>query len=103
MFVALGASGHTGHVVAKKLLSAGQKVRVVGRSADRLQNLAREGAEVSVADATGGPALTKVFKGADAAYVMIPPAPTSNDYRGNQDRVSDAIATAVQNAGVKNV
>jgi uncharacterized protein YbjT (DUF2867 family) len=34
---------------------------------------------------------------------MIPPNPISNDYRGYQDRVSDAIAAAVRNAGVKNV
>ncbi len=103
MFVVLGASGHTGHVVAKNLLAAGQKVRVVGRSADRLQKLAAEGAETFVADATDAPALTRAFKGAEAAYVLIPPNPTSNEYRAYQDRVSDAIATAVQNAGLKNV
>lgn len=31
------------------------------------------------------------------------PKPTSNGFRAFQDRVSDAIAAAVQNAGVKNV
>lgn len=103
MFVVLGASGHTGDVVARNLLAAGQKVRVVGRSADRLQNLAAKGAEVLVADAADASALTRAFKGAEAAYVLIPPNPTSNDFRAFQDRVSDAIAVAVQNAGVKNV
>jgi uncharacterized protein YbjT (DUF2867 family) len=34
---------------------------------------------------------------------MIPPNPTGKDYRAYQDRVSDAIAAAVRNAGVKNV
>ncbi|MFZ0480791.1 MAG: NmrA family NAD(P)-binding protein [Terriglobales bacterium] len=103
MFVVLGASGHTGQVVAKNLLAAGQKVRVVGRSAERLQSLAGEGAEIFVADATDAPALTRAFKGAEGAYVMVPPELTSNDYRAFQERVSDAIAAAVQNAGVKNV
>ena len=103
MFVVLGASGHTGHVVAKNLLDQGQKVRVVGRSAERLQNLAGKGAEVFVADATDAPALTKAFRGADAAYVLIPPNPTSSDYRASQDRISDAIAAAVQNSGIKRV
>ncbi|MGB9233342.1 MAG: NAD(P)H-binding protein, partial [Terriglobales bacterium] len=101
MYVVLGASGHTGHVVAKNLLSAGQKTRVVGRSADRLQNLAAKGAEISVADATDAPALTKAFRGADAAYVLIPPNITAGNVRAYQDRVSDAIAAAIQNAGVK--
>lgn len=103
MYVVLGASGHTGQVVAKNLLARRQKVRAVGRSADRLQNLAAKGAEVFVADLTDAPALTKAFKGADSAYVMIPPNPASNEYRTYQGRVSDAIATAVQNAKIKNV
>jgi uncharacterized protein YbjT (DUF2867 family) len=103
MFVVLGASGHTGLVVAQKLLAAGKKVRVVGRGADRLRSLATAGAEIAVANVTDAPALTKVFKGAEAAYVLLPPEPTSNDYRAFQDRVSDGIATAVQNSGGKNV
>src|ERR1019366_5527975 len=103
MFVVLGASGHTGHVVANNLLARGQKVRVVGRSADRLQSLAAKGAEVSVADATDAPAPTKALRGADAAYVLVPPELSGSNYRAFQDRVSDAIAASVENAGVKNV
>ena len=103
MYVVLGASGHTGHVVAKNLLERGQKVRVVGRNAERLQNHAAKGAEVFVADATDGPALTKAFRDADAAYVLIPPESTSNNYRAFQDRVSDAVAASLENAGIKKV
>jgi uncharacterized protein YbjT (DUF2867 family) len=103
LYVVLGASGNTGHVVAKNLLARGQKVRVVGRNAAHLQPLAAEGAEIFIGDATDASALTKAFYQADSAYVMIPPNNTSNDFRAFQDRVSDAIAAAVRNAGVKNV
>ena len=103
MYVVLGASGHTGRAVADNLLDRGQKVRVVGRNAERLQDYTARGAEVLIADATDGPALTKAFKGADAAYVLVPPDSTSSNYRAFQDRVSDAIAAAVENAGVKKV
>ena len=103
MYVVLGASGNTGHVVSKNLLARGQKVRVVGRNAAHLQPLAAEGAEIFIGDATDASALTKAFYQADAAYVMIPPNPTSNDVRAYQDRVSDAIVAAVRNAGVRNV
>jgi uncharacterized protein YbjT (DUF2867 family) len=103
MYVVLGASGNTGHAVAKNLLARGQKVRVVGRNAARLQPLVAEGAEIFIGDATDAAALTKAFHGADSAYVMIPPDPASNDFRAFQDRVGDAIATAVKNAGVNNV
>jgi len=103
MYVVLGASGNTGHVVAKNLLARGQKVRVVGRNAAHLQPLAAEGAEIFIGDATDASALTKAFYQADSAYDMIPPDPTSNDFHAFQDRVSDAIAAAVRNAGVRNV
>ena len=103
MHVVLGATGHTGHVVAEHLLGRGEKVRVVGRSGERLQPLAAQGAEVLIGDATDAPTLTKAFRGADSAYVMLPPDLTSNNFRAVQDRVSDAIAAAIQNAGVKNV
>jgi uncharacterized protein YbjT (DUF2867 family) len=103
MYVVLGASGNTGNVVAKTLLSHGQKVRVVGRSAERLKSLATEGAEIFVGDVADGPALARAFRGAKAAYVMVPPNPSSNDFRAFQDGVSDAITAAIQNAQVKSV
>jgi uncharacterized protein YbjT (DUF2867 family) len=103
MYVVLGASGNTGHVVAKNLLARGQKVRVVGRNAAHLQPLAAEGAEIFIGDVSDASALTKAFNHADSAYVMIPPNHSSNDLRAFQDRASDAIAAAVRNAGVKNV
>jgi len=52
MYVVLGASGNTGHVVVEHLLNSGKKVRVLGRNADHLQFLAAKGAEIFVADAT---------------------------------------------------
>jgi uncharacterized protein YbjT (DUF2867 family) len=103
MYVVLGASGNTGRVVATNLLGQGQRVRVVGRNAAHLQSLATAGAEVFVGDITDASALSKAFQEADSAYVMIPPNPTSNDFRAYQERTSDAIAAAAQKAGVKNI
>jgi uncharacterized protein YbjT (DUF2867 family) len=103
MHVVLGASGNTGHVVAQNLLARKQKVRVVGRNAAHLQAHAAQGAEVFIADVTDAAALTKAFQNADSAYVLIPPNPTSNDPLAYSERVSDAIASALKNAGVKHV
>jgi uncharacterized protein YbjT (DUF2867 family) len=103
MYVVLGASGHTGHIVANQLLAGGQKVRVVGRNAAHLQPLAAKGAETFIADVTDAATLAQAFRQADSAYVMIPPNTTSNDPLGYSNRVGDAIAAAVQNAGTKNV
>ena len=101
MYVILGASGHTGHVVAKSLLARGQKVRVVGRNAEHLQSLT--GAEITPADATDANALTKAFQDADSAYILLPPNVSSNDYRGYQERATDAITSAVRRAGIRHV
>ena len=103
MYVILGASGNTGHVVAENLLAREQKVRVVGRNAAHLQPFAAKGAEIFIAEVTDAAALTKAFHQADSAYVMIPPNITSNDPLGYSNRVSDAIAAAVQNTETKNV
>jgi uncharacterized protein YbjT (DUF2867 family) len=103
MYVVLGASGNTGHVIATNLLASGQKVRVVGRNAAHLQPLAAKGAETFVADVTDAGALSQAFQQADSAYVMIPPNPTSTDPLGYSNRVSDAIASAVEKAGTRNV
>jgi uncharacterized protein YbjT (DUF2867 family) len=103
MYVVMGASGNTGHVVATNLLARGQKVRVVGRNSAHLQPLTSKGAEPFVADVTDAGALAKAFHEADSVYVMIPPNISSKDPLGHANRVSDAISTAVKNAGTKNV
>lgn len=103
MYIVLGASGNTGHVVASYLLSNNKKVRVVARNADHLQFLAQKGAEVFAADLTDAQALTKAFQGAEAAYVMIPPNVSTNDVSGFQEVVGETITTAIRDSGTKNV
>jgi uncharacterized protein YbjT (DUF2867 family) len=103
MYVVLGASGNTGHIVATNLLARQQKVRVVGRNAAHLQPHAAKGAEIFIGDVTDSAALTKAFQQADSAYVMIPPSLTSSDPLGFEERVSDAITAAARNAEVKNI
>ena len=50
MYVVMGASGNTGHIVASNLLTRGQKVRVIGRNSAHLQPLTSKGADPFVAD-----------------------------------------------------
>ena len=101
MYVVLGASGHTGSVVASSLLLKGEKVRVVGRDVGRLQRFARKGAEAFTADVSDAAALTDAFSNARAAYLMLPPSLTSQDYHADQERESDAIAKAVKESGLR--
>jgi uncharacterized protein YbjT (DUF2867 family) len=101
MYVVLGATGHTGSVIATSLLSKGEKVRVVGRDATRLQRFVRKGAEAFTANVSDAAALAKALTGARAAYLLLPPNITSPDYRADQERESDAIAKAVKESGLR--
>jgi uncharacterized protein YbjT (DUF2867 family) len=101
MYVITGATGNTGNAAAKHLLVQGQKVRVVGRSAERLRPLVAAGAEAFVADVTDAAALSQAFSGADGVYVMIPPNPIATDVLAYRNQVSDAATAAIQKTGVK--
>jgi uncharacterized protein YbjT (DUF2867 family) len=101
MYVVIGATGNTGSVIAAKLLGQGENVRVIGRDGGRLGGLVQKGAEAFVADVADAAALTKAFTGAKGVYAMIPPNPSAPDVSGYQERVSDALATAIKNAGVR--
>lgn len=103
MYVITGATGNTGHIVAKRLLEQGKSVRVIGRSAERLAKLSSLGAEPFVADLADKAALTTAFAGAEAAYLMIPPDFSSADFRAYQDRLTDAMVSAVEQNEVKYV
>src|SRR6202051_467661 len=97
MYVILGASGNTGSIIANSLLSAGKKVRVVGRDAGRLKRFVDRGAEAFTADMSDAAALTKAFTGARAAYLLLPPAKSPEE----QERDSDAVAKAVKESGLR--
>jgi uncharacterized protein YbjT (DUF2867 family) len=97
MYVILGASGNTGSIIANSLLSAGKKVRVVGRDSGRLQRFVDKGAQAFTATVSDAAAITKAFSGARAAYLMLPPAKSQEE----QERDSDAIAKAVRKSGLR--
>lgn len=103
MYAITGATGNSGHVVAENLLKAGRKVRVIGRNAERLQSLTKQGAEPFICDLSDRAALAKAFAGAQGVYAMIPPDETAQDYRGHQDHITDAIAAALTEAKVTHV
>jgi uncharacterized protein YbjT (DUF2867 family) len=96
-YVILGATGNTGSIIADTLLLGRKKVRVVGRDAGKLQRFVRKGAEAFTGDVGDAVALTKAFRGARAAYLLLPPITSRED----QERESDAIAKAVKDSGLR--
>lgn len=103
MFVITGATGNIGSNVAGQLLARGEKVRVIGRTAGRLQWLADKGAEVAVGNLKDAAFVTRAFKGATAVFAMIPPDYSATDFRAYQNEVGASLATAIRNGGVQYV
>jgi uncharacterized protein YbjT (DUF2867 family) len=69
MITVMGATGHTGKKIAAALLKAGEKVRTLGRSENKLAELQTSGADVLAGDTTDAAFLSKAFRGADAVFL----------------------------------
>jgi len=103
MIAVMGASGNTGGRICEQLLRDGERVRALGRSAEKLARFAGGGAEVLTGDAADAAFLTTAFRGADAVYTLLPSDLQSPDYRAKQDREGQAIASAIRDAAVRYV
>lgn len=100
MITLMGATGNTGRKIAEALLKAGERVRALGRSAAKLAELESVGAETRAGDTTNAAFLADAFRGADAAYTLLATDRRAPDYRAQQDREGEAIATAVRDSAV---
>src|ERR1700728_4092561 len=100
MIVITGATGNTGKPAAEALLAKGEKIRVIGRDASKLQPFVQKGAEAAVGSVEDPAFLRKAFQGAQTAYLLIPPEMRTNDYRGYQEKIVAAYAAAIAEAKV---
>lgn len=100
MITVVGATGHTGNEITRLLLDAGEPVRALGRSEHKLAQLAGAGAEPRSGEATDPAFLTAAFRGADAVFTLLPIDPSTPDYHASQNRIGEAIVTAIHDAGV---
>lgn len=103
MYVITGATGNTGHLIAKRLLEQGKKVRVLGRSPEKLAPLAALGAEAFAANLTDADAVAQAFSGAEAAYLMLPPNLATDDVLGYQREITNAFAEAIESNEITHV
>jgi uncharacterized protein YbjT (DUF2867 family) len=104
MFVIAGVTGHTGSVVATTLLAAGKPVRVIVREAAKGEAWRSKGAEVSVASLDDRAALAQALKGAEGAYLLIPPNGwNQTGIAADRARYAASIVGAVDAAKPKHV
>ena len=103
MITVMGATGHTGSKIAEGLLRAGERVRALGRSVERLEPLARMGADVEVGDVADVDFLTRAFRGADSVYTLLPTDRRSPVYHQRQQQEGSAVAEAIRQSGVRHI
>src|ERR1700674_5473330 len=103
MYAITGATGNIGGQAADILLAKGEKVRVIGRSAARLQRFVDNGAEAAVGDLQESAFVAKAFNGVTSVFAMIPPDYTARDFRAYQNEIATNIATGIINSGVQYV
>lgn len=103
MIVVTGATGNIGKKIAELLLEKNQKVRVVGRNADRMRPLMNKWAEPFVGNVEKSDDMTRAFQGVEAAFIMIPPNYGATDFRAYQNKVSEAFVHAIKQSGIKYV
>jgi uncharacterized protein YbjT (DUF2867 family) len=101
MIAIIGATGHTGKVVAEELLAAGEKVRVIGRTAEKLQRFVAKGAEPFVGSVIDADAMTNALRGATSAYIMIPPDVKQKSLRAYDTVVIESLYTAIDSSGLR--
>lgn len=103
MIAVMGATGNTGGKIARGLLDRGVEVRAIGRDPLKLAELERAGAQVFVGDSRDPELLANAFRGAAAAYTLLPTDRRASDYRGSQREEGEAIAEAIRRSGVNHV
>jgi uncharacterized protein YbjT (DUF2867 family) len=100
LYVVTGASGNIGRRLTELLLEGHRKVRVVARREVHLRTFAERGAEALTGDLDEAAFVRRAFEGAHAAFTMVPPVMADEDLRGDQNRISEAIAYGLRVARV---
>ncbi len=103
MYAIMGATGQTGGAALQELRRRGAGVRALVRDASRAASVAAEGVETMVADVDDPDALTRAFTGVEGAYVMLPPHLQADDAVAAGRRTSQAVAEAIDRAGLEHV
>jgi uncharacterized protein YbjT (DUF2867 family) len=103
MFVIAGVSGNTGKVVASTLLAEKQPVRVIVRKASEAGAWKARGAEVAILDLDDVAQLTEALRGAQGAYLLLPPQMQSTDARTENARRAAGYVKAIHASGIPHV
>jgi uncharacterized protein YbjT (DUF2867 family) len=93
--VVTGPTGNIGRRVVEQLLAAKQDVTVFVRDAKKLADNVRSRVRVETGELEDVDAVTRAFKGAERAFVLVPPNMTASDWPEWIRRVGRHYAEAI--------
>ncbi|HEY6148813.1 MAG TPA: NAD(P)H-binding protein, partial [Thermoanaerobaculia bacterium] len=96
-----GISGNVGGAAARALLDRGERIRAIVRDPAKGGPWASRGAEVALADLADAQGLASAFEGADAAFVLNPPAYRDPDFIARSEELASAIFAAARDSGLR--
>jgi len=101
--VITAATGNIGSKLAEILLSKGKRIKVIGRDDKKLEAFKMKGADVYEGNAEKASDMKRAFMGGSALFALIPPNYAATDPRAYQNKVGQAYADAIAEAGIKEV
>lgn len=102
-YVVTGSLGNIAKPVMQALIAAGHEVVVVSSDASKAEAIKQLGASPAVGSVEDATFLTQTFRGADAAYVMIPPTWTPENWPAFMKFVADNYVQAIKESGIKKI
>ncbi len=96
MYAITGITGNVGGELARSLLAAGKLVRAVVRDMKKGEEWAKLGCKVALAEMEDAAALTEAFRGAEAVFILPPPAFDPEPGYPEARAVIDSVVTALK-------
>ncbi len=103
MYVVMGATGHIGSALARRLLEHGNQVHVVLHREKEVADWRARGATSSVADVRDPVALRSALAGGKRAFLLNPPAPPGSDAEAQERATVRSIITALRGLPLEQV
>ncbi len=102
-YVVTGSLGHIGKPLAEKLLVAGHSVTIVSSSTEKKTTIEALGATAAIGSVEDVDFLTRIYKGTDAVYSMVPPNFVASNWKQYIAGIGNNHAAAIRSSGVTRV
>jgi uncharacterized protein YbjT (DUF2867 family) len=100
MIVITGATGNIGSRLAKRLFEAGEKIRIISRSEEKLAKLKKLGVETAVGDLLDAEFVKSTFNVCDKAFLVVQGNPNNGKHTEEELQMGENFAQALKSANI---